>query len=193
LNGGQAVTELAAGAGVETISLGGGCFWCLEAVFERMQGVERVEPGYMGGRHPHPTYEEVCGGATGHVEVVRVVYDPVQTSLAEILEVFFVVHDPTTPNRQGNDVGTQYRSAIFCHGPEQEVVARHVMSRVAAAGLWPDPLVTDVQVGATFYPAEEYHREYFRRNPYQPYCQFVVGPKVAKFSKHFAGKLKPQG
>jgi len=187
------VTERAVGAGVETISLGGGCFWCLEAVFERMQGVGRVEPGYMGGRHPHPSYEEVCGGATGHVEVVRVAHDPVQTPLAEILEVFFVVHDPTTPNRQGNDVGTQYRSAIFCHGPEQEAVARQVMSRVAAAGLWPDPLVTEVVVGATFYPAEDYHREYFRRNPYQPYCQYVVGPKVAKFSKYFAGKLKPQG
>lgn len=177
----------------EVATLGGGCFWCLEAVFDGLRGVHSVESGYMGGHSANPAYEEVCGGRTGHAEVVRVIFDPAIVTFREILEVFFVIHDPTTPNRQGNDVGTQYRSVIFYHTLEQKTVAEQVMARLAAAKLWPDPIVTEIAPATAFYAAEDYHQEYFARNPYQPYCQFVVAPKVAKFRKHFLDKLKKTG
>ena len=174
----------------EIATLAGGCFWCLEAVYDGMKGVESVESGYMGGATPKPTYEEVCRGTTGHAEVVRVTFDPAVVSYRELLEVFFTIHDPTTLNRQGHDTGTQYRSAIFTHTPEQEAAAEEVMARLAAAKLWKDPIVTEVKPASTFHVAEGYHQEYFARNPYQPYCLAVVAPKVAKFRKQFLDKLK---
>ena len=174
----------------ETATLGGGCFWCLEAVFDGLTGVATVESGYMGGAAPNPTYEEVCSGRTGHAEVVQIAFDPAAVSFKEILEVFFVVHDPTTLNRQGNDVGTQYRSAIFHHTPAQKAVAEETIARLNGAGLWRSPIVTEVVPAQTFHRAEGYHQEYFARNPYQPYCQAVVAPKVAKFRQHFLDKLK---
>ena len=174
----------------EIATLGGGCFWCLEAVYDGMKGVESVESGYMGGRTPKPTYEEVCGGDTGHAEVVRITFDPAAVSFKELLEVFFTIHDPTTLNRQGNDAGTQYRSAIFYHSPAQKAAAEEVMARLAAAKLWKDPIVTEVTPASTFHVAENYHQEYYERNPYQPYCRAVVAPKVAKFRKQFLEKLK---
>lgn len=174
----------------ETATLAGGCFWCLEAVFDRLKGVASVVPGYMGGHQAKPTYEEVCSGQTGHAEVAQIRFDPSVVSFAEILEVFFVIHDPTTPDRQGNDVGTQYRSAIFYHTPAQQSVATEVIARLNGGRVWDAPIVTEIAPATTFYPAEEYHREYFARNPYQPYCQFVVAPKVAKLRKHFLQKLK---
>jgi peptide-methionine (S)-S-oxide reductase len=177
-------------AGREIATLAGGCFWCLEAVYDGMKGVESVESGYMGGQMPDPTYEQVCGGRTGHAEVVRITFDPAKVSFKELLEVFFVIHDPTTLNQQGNDVGTQYRSAIFYHTPQQKADAEEVMSRLGAAKLWNKAIVTELTPATTFYMAEGYHQEYFERNPYQPYCQFVVAPKVAKFRKQFLEKLK---
>jgi peptide-methionine (S)-S-oxide reductase len=177
----------------EITTLGGGCFWCLEAVYEGLQGVESVQSGYMGGSKANPTYEAVCGGHTGHAEVVQVAFDPSVVSFQEILEVFFVIHDPTTKDRQGNDAGTQYRSVIFYHNAEQKSVAEQVIARLSAAGLWRDPVVTEVVPAATFYRAENYHQNYYTRNPYQPYCQFVVAPKVAKFRKQFLEKLKKAG
>jgi peptide-methionine (S)-S-oxide reductase len=177
-------------AGWEVATLAGGCFWCLEAVYDGMKGVASVESGYAGGRTPNPTYEQVCGGNTGHAEVVRVTFDPAVVSFKDLLEVFFVIHDPTTPNRQGNDIGTQYRSAIFYHSPQQKADAEEVIARLDAAKLWDGPTVTEVAPAPAFYPAEGYHQEYFTRNPYQPYCQSVVAPKVAKFRKHFLDKLK---
>jgi peptide-methionine (S)-S-oxide reductase len=177
-------------AGKEVATLGGGCFWCLEAVYDELAGVESVESGYMGGRSQAPTYEEVCGGDSGHAEVVRVTFDPAVISYREILEVFFVIHDPTTLNRQGNDVGTQYRSAIFYHTPQQKADAEEVIARLNAAKLWNGSIVTEVTPASVFYLAEGYHQEYFARNPRQPYCQAVVAPKVAKFRKHFLEKLK---
>ena len=171
-------------------TLAGGCFWCLEAVFDGMKGVTSVESGYMGGKIANPTYEQVCGGDTGHAEVVRVTFDPAQVSFKELLEVFFVIHDPTTLNYQGNDFGTQYRSAIFYHTPQQKADAEEVIARLAAAKLWRDPIVTELTPTTTFYMAEGYHQEYFSRNPYQPYCKAVVEPKVAKFRKQFLDKLK---
>lgn len=179
--------------GNETVTLGGGCFWCLEAVFDGLRGVASVESGYMGGTKVNPTYEEVCSGRTGHAEVVRVTLDPRVVSFKEILEVFFVIHDPTTLNRQGNDFGTQYRSVIFYRTAEQKAVAEQVIANLGGAGLWRDPIVTEVSPASVFYVAEGYHQEYFERNPYQPYCQFVVAPKVAKFRKHFLEKLKKTG
>jgi peptide-methionine (S)-S-oxide reductase len=181
-DGGSAAREVA--------TLGGGCFWCLEAVFDGLTGVESVESGYMGGHVPNPTYEAVCSGRTGHAEVVRITFDPAAVSFAEILEAFFVVHDPTTLNRQGNDVGTQYRSAIFYHTPTQKAAAAEVIARLNGAGLWDQPIVTEVVPAREFYLAEDYHQEYFARNPGQPYCQAVVAPKVRKFRKHFLDKLK---
>ncbi|MBL8382533.1 MAG: peptide-methionine (S)-S-oxide reductase MsrA [Burkholderiales bacterium] len=175
---------------LETATLGGGCFWCIEAVFDDLKGVHAVESGYMGGRTAAPTYEEVCGGDTGHAEVVRVAFDPAQVSYADILRVFFTVHDPTTPNRQGNDVGTQYRSVIFTHSDAQAQVAREIIAEVDRAGIWGGPAVTEVVPAATFHIAENYHQEYFARNPMQPYCMFVVAPKVQKFRKAFAARLK---
>ena len=177
----------------ETATLAGGCFWCLEAVFDELKGVESVESGYTGGRRPNPTYEQVCTGVTGHAEVVRITFDPEVVSFRELLEVFFTIHDPTTLDHQGADVGTQYRSAIFYHTPEQKQVAEEVITELNAEGIWDAPIVTEVAPLTEYYPAEEYHQEYFRNNPQQPYCQFVVGPKVAKFRKKYLERLKGEG
>jgi peptide-methionine (S)-S-oxide reductase len=174
----------------EVATLAGGCFWCLEGVFENLRGVEKVESGYAGGRVEGPTYRQVCSGTTGHAEVVQVTFDPAVISFREVLEVFFAVHDPTQLNRQGPDVGTQYRSAIFYHSPGQKQAAEELIAELNAAGLWGRPIVTEVVPLTTFYPAEDYHQGYFRTNPDQPYCAAVVGPKVAKFRQKFAGKLK---
>jgi peptide-methionine (S)-S-oxide reductase len=171
-------------------TLGGGCFWCLEAVFVELKGVERVESGYAGGTDPNPSYEQVCAGITGHAEVVQVTFDPQVISLREILEVFFTIHDPTTLNRQGADIGTQYRSAIFYHTPEQQAIATQVIAELNAAGLWPAPIVTEVAPLTAFYRAEQYHQEFFQRNPDQLYCQYVIVPKVAKFRKQYLAKLR---
>jgi peptide-methionine (S)-S-oxide reductase len=187
------VKESESGKKVESIILGGGCFWCLEAVYDGMKGVQSVESGYMGGAKANPTYDEVCTGDTGHAEVVRVSFDPEAVSLREILEVFFVIHDPTTLNSQGNDVGSQYRSVIFFATEAQRAVAAKVMADLGGAGLWKSPLVTDLAPAVEFYVAEDYHQEYFARNPRQPYCQYVVAPKVAKFRKQFLQKLKTAG
>jgi peptide-methionine (S)-S-oxide reductase len=175
----------------EIAVLGGGCFWCLEAVYQQMQGVLSVESGYMGGRTAHPTYEDVCRGGTGHIEVVQVTFDPDVTSYRDILEVFFTIHDPTTHDRQGNDVGVQYRSAIFYNSDGQRSVAEQVIGELQATRVWKDPIVTELRPGATFYRAEDYHQEYFRTNPQQPYCAFVVSPKVKKFREKFADRVKP--
>jgi peptide-methionine (S)-S-oxide reductase len=174
----------------ETIVLGGGCFWCVEAVFDDLKGVSAVESGYMGGRTANPTYEDICTGETGHAEVIRVSFDPAVVSLTDILLVFFTVHDPTTLNRQGNDVGTQYRSVIFYANEAQAAAAREVMEVVRKEGIYDDPLVTEVSPASSFYIAENYHQEYFAHNPMQPYCMFVVAPKVKKFRKQFASRLK---
>jgi peptide-methionine (S)-S-oxide reductase len=174
----------------EVATLGGGCFWCLEAVFENLRGVERVVSGYAGGDVDSPTYEQVCTGATGHAEVVHVTFDPSVVSFRDLLEVFFSIHDPTTLNRQGMDVGTQYRSVIFYHSPEQRDVAEQAIAELTAAGVWGRPIVTQLVPFQHFHPAEDYHQHYFRNNPGQGYCQAVVGPKVAKFRKHFSAKLK---
>jgi len=175
----------------ERATLGGGCFWCLEAVYDQMKGVESVESGYMGGANPDPSYEEVCTGRSGHAEVVQLAFDPAIVSFREILEVFFVIHDPTTLNQQGNDVGTQYRSAIFYHSPEQKKVAEELIAELTKQQLYNRPIVTELVPAVQFYEAEEYHQEYFARNPFQPYCSYVVGPKLAKFRTSFASKLKP--
>jgi peptide-methionine (S)-S-oxide reductase len=175
----------------EVATLGGGCFWCLEAVFEQLRGVERVESGYTGGTMPGPTYHQVCTGTTGHAEVVQVTFDPAVLSYRELLEVFFAIHDPTTRNRQGADVGTQYRSAIFYHTPRQKEVAEQTIAELNEARIWDRPLVTEVTPFPAFYKAEEYHQGYFRQNPDQPYCLAVVAPKVTKLRKQFAAKLKP--
>jgi len=174
----------------ETAVLGGGCFWCLEAVFDDLAGVEAVESGYAGGARPDPTYEEVCSGRSGHAEVVRVTFDPSVLSFRDLLGVFFTIHDPTTRDRQGSDVGTQYRSVIFCATPEQRATAEAVVAELGAAKLWRDPIVTEIAGPAPFYVAEDYHQEYFDRNGRQPYCQVVVAPKVAKFRKQFRERLK---
>jgi peptide-methionine (S)-S-oxide reductase len=174
----------------EIATLAGGCFWCLEAVFDRLKGVASVESGYMGGHVENPTYAEVCGGDTGHAEVVQIRFDSAAASFRELLEVFFLIHDPTTRDRQGNDAGPQYRSAIFYHSPEQMAAAEQVIARLDAAGLWGRPIVTEIVPAKTFYMAETEHQEYYERNPYQPYCMMVVEPKVAKFRKHFTDRLK---
>ncbi len=173
-----------------TAILGGGCFWCLDAVFRELDGVRSVESGYAGGRTANPTYEAVCGGDTGHAEVVRVTFDPAVIDFRDLLRVFFTLHDPTTLNRQGNDVGTQYRSVIFCQTPEQRADAEAVVAELTAQQLWRDPVVTEIAGTATFYPAETYHQDYFERNGGQPYCAYIVAPKVAKFRKAFASRLK---
>lgn len=175
---------------LEVATLGGGCFWCLEAVFDEVRGVEDVVSGYSGGFVVNPTYRQVCDGKTGHAEVVRVTFDPTVISWREILEIFFAIHDPTTLNRQGADVGPQYRSAIFYHSPEQKATAQAMITELNAAKVFDKPIVTEVTGVTKFYPAEDYHQEYFRKNPYQPYCQVVVSPKVAKLRKSFAAKLK---
>ena len=174
----------------EVATLAGGCFWCLEAVFKELRGVESAVSGYSGGSVADPTYYQVCAGNTGHAEVVQVTFDPRVVSFREILEVFFTIHDPTTLNRQGADVGTQYRSAIFYHCPAQRETAEQVIKELTAEGLWRDPVVTEVVPFAEFYAAEDYHQDYFERNPYQPYCMAVVAPKVAKFRKKFLDQLK---
>ena len=174
----------------ETITLGGGCFWCTEAVFEQLKGVEKVESGYSGGTVPNPTYQQVCSGDTGHAEVSQITFDPKVISLKDILEVFFTVHDPTTLNQQGNDVGTQYRSAIFYRNAEQKTVARQVIKEIEAAKIWNGRIVTEIEPFKEFYRAEDYHQEYFRLHGQQPYCRAVIAPKVAKFREHFRDKLK---
>jgi peptide-methionine (S)-S-oxide reductase len=174
----------------ETATLAGGCFWCLEAVFTELRGVERVVSGYTGGHVASPSYEQVCSGRTGHAEAVQVTFDPEVISYRELLEVFFTIHDPTTLNRQGADVGTQYRSAIFYSSPEQERIAREVTDEMNASGTWRSPLVTELVPLERFYPAEAYHQEYFARNPYQPYCQVVIAPKVAKARDRYLARLK---
>jgi peptide-methionine (S)-S-oxide reductase len=171
---------------LQTITLGGGCFWCTEAVFVQVRGIEDVESGYSNGQVRQPSYEDVCTGTTGCNEVVKLVYDPAQISTREILEIFFVIHDPTTLNRQGNDAGTQYRSGIYVTTPEQEAVAREVMAEMAASGIYSRPIVTEVLPMAHYWPAEDYHQDFFERNPHQGYCMAVAAPKVAKFRKTFA-------
>ena len=177
--------------GKDVATLGGGCFWCIEAVFAHVRGVASVESGYMGGKHPNPSYEAVCTGVTGHVEVVQVTFNPAVISYREVLEIFFAVHDPTTLNRQGNDVGTQYRSVIFYHSPEQAAAARDVMTTLTSDNVFDSPIVTDVSPAQTFYAAEAYHQDYFVRNPTQPYCAYLIAPKLAKFRRQFTAKLKP--
>jgi peptide-methionine (S)-S-oxide reductase len=174
----------------EVATLAGGCFWCLEAVYEQLRGVEKVVSGYAGGQVPNPDYESVCTGRTGHAEVVQVTFDPAEVSYREILEVFFTIHDPTTLNRQGADVGTQYRSAVFTHSPEQEETAREVIRDLEAEGVWDNPIVTQVEPLREFYPAEAYHQHYYARNPGQGYCQVVIAPKVAKFRKKYLDRLR---
>lgn len=183
-------TESSAQTGFSIATIAGGCFWCLEAVYDQMKGVIAVESGYIGGQVDHPTYEAVCSGRTGHAEAVRITFDPTIVSYRELLEVLFVIHDPTTLNRQGHDVGTQYRSAIFYHAPEQKQIAEEVIAAVTREKLYDSPIVTEIVPAGTWYEAESYHQEYFVRNPVQGYCTAVVGPKVIKFRKRFASKLK---
>jgi len=175
----------------EVATLAGGCFWCLEAVFDQLKGVQSVESGYMGGKTPKPNYEDVCSGTTGHAEVVRVSFDPDVLSYEDLLGVFFAIHDPTTLDRQGNDVGTQYRSAIFTHSADQERVAHAVIRRLADEKLYSAPIVTEVTPATEFHVAEDYHQEYFERvGSRNPYCSYVIEPKVVKFRKHFVERLK---
>ena len=176
--------------GKELATLGGGCFWCLEAVYLEMKGIEKVVSGYCGGTVPNPTYYQICEGDTGHAEVVQLTFDPREVSYKDILKVFFTIHDPTTLNRQGADVGTQYRSVIFYHSQEQKVIAEETIKELTAEKIWDNPIVTQIAPLDVFYVAEDYHQEYFAQNPYQPYCQYVVAPKVAKFRKYFVEKLK---
>ncbi len=177
----------------DVATLAGGCFWCLEAVFDDLEGVEDVVSGYAGGSVPNPTYKHVCTGETGHAEVVQVTFNADVISYRDLLRVFFTIHDPTTLNRQGADMGTQYRSAIFTHNETQEKVAEEVIAELNDAGIWDDPIVTEVVPLEAFYPAEDYHQEYFRRNPNQGYCRVVIAPKVAKFRKQYLDRLKKVG
>ena len=176
----------------EVVTLAGGCFWCTEADFSELKGVVSVTPGYSGGKVPHPSYEAVCTGRTGHAEAVDVVFDPAAISLHDLLMVFFTTHDPTTRNRQGNDVGTQYRSAVFYRTPAQRAAAEDAVREVEAAALWPREIVTEIVPFAAFYPAEEYHREYFRRHPEAAYCQLVIAPKLSKFRHQYTDRLRPR-
>ena len=176
---------------MEIATFGNGCFWCTEAVFQRLNGVEKVVSGYMGGTLKNPTYEQVCSGTTGHAEVLQITFDPEQISYNELLDVFWATHDPTTLNRQGNDVGTQYRSVIFYHNDEQKELAQKSKKELDEAGAFGDPIVTLIDPVSEFYPAENYHQDYFNRNGQQPYCNFVVRPKVDKFQKVYKEKLKP--
>ncbi|MBI3732006.1 MAG: peptide-methionine (S)-S-oxide reductase MsrA [Chloroflexi bacterium] len=175
----------------EVATLGGGCFWCVEAVYDELTGVESVESGYAGGAAPQPSYEQVCTGNTGHAEVIQLTFDPQVVSYRQILEVFFSVHDPTTLNRQGADAGTQYRSVIFYHSPDQKAAAEQIIRELNAAKIWNAPIVTQVAPFKAFYRAEDYHQEYFKRNPYQGYCRVVIAPKMAKFRQHYQEQLKP--
>lgn len=174
----------------EVATLGGGCFWCLEAVYVELRGVEKVQSGYAGGHVANPTYRAVCSGTTGHAEVVQVTFDPETISYREILKVFFAIHDPTTLNRQGADVGTQYRSVIFYHNEAQKQIAQEVIGELSAARLWPNPIVSELAPLNSFYVAEGYHQDYYANNANQPYCQVVIAPKVAKFRKEFVGQLR---
>ena len=174
----------------ETATLAGGCFWCLEAAFQDLKGVEKVQSGYAGGHVANPSYEQVCTGTTGHAEVVQITFDPTVVSFDDLLHVFFTIHDPTTLTRQGEDVGTQYRSAIFYHTPEQKATAERVIRELEAEKVWDDPVVTELKPLDAFYPAEQYHRDYYRRNPNQGYCRAVIAPKVAKVRKLYFDKLK---
>jgi peptide-methionine (S)-S-oxide reductase len=174
----------------EVATLGGGCFWCLDEIFRELRGVIKVESGYSGGRRPNPTYEQVCAGTTGHAEVVQVTFDPSVITYRELIEIFFTIHDPTTLNRQGNDIGEQYRSVILYHTPEQRDIAQQVMADLGAQEIWDDPIVTQIEPFQVFYSAEAYHQEYFRRNPMQPYCNVVIAPKVAKFRKKHFDRLR---
>jgi peptide-methionine (S)-S-oxide reductase len=183
-------TVSARSAGTEVATLAGGCFWCLEAVYDQLRGVEDVMSGYSGGDTINPTYKEVCTGTTGHAEVVQVTFDPSVVSFREILQVFFTIHDPTTRNRQGADIGPQYRSAIFYHSPEQRATADQVIAELSTAQVWSAPVVTEVMPFRAFYPAENYHQEYFAHNPSQGYCQVVIAPKVAKFRRQYMERLK---
>jgi peptide-methionine (S)-S-oxide reductase len=176
----------------DVATVGGGCFWCLEAVFEQLRGVQRVESGYAGGATANPTYQQVCRGNTGHAEVIQITFDPSALSYRELLDFFFAFHDPTTLNRQGADAGTQYRSVIFYHSPEQKRIAEERIAELNAAGTWPRPVVTEVAPLTIFYRAENYHQGYFQQNPEQGYCQAVISPKVAKLRQHYADKLKAQ-
>ena len=175
---------------LQVATLGGGCFWCTEAIYLEVRGVKKVESGYSGGHVPNPTYRQVCSETTGHAEVVQVTFDPEVVSYREILQVFFATHDPTTLNRQGADVGTQYRSAVFYHDEEQKMIAEEVISEITSEGIWDDPIVTEVVPFEEFYVAEDYHQNYFARNGYQPYCQVIIAPKVAKFRKEHLDRLK---
>ena len=177
-------------ARLEATTLGGGCFWCLEAVYDLLKGVEDVVSGYAGGATERPSYEQVCSGMTGHAEVIQVTFDPAVISFKDLLDVFFTIHDPTTLNAQGYDVGTQYRSAIFYHSPEQKATAEQTIEELTEAKLWGDPIVTQIEPFTVFYPAEDYHQEYFERNPNQSYCRAIVAPKVAKARSHFIARLK---
>ena len=174
----------------EVATLGGGCFWCTEAVFSGLKGVVKVESGYSGGTVANPSYEQVCTGRTGHAEVAQITFDPEMISYKEILEIFFTVHDPTTLNRQGADVGTQYRSVIFYHNNEQRAASEQVIKEITAAGIWDGPIVTQVEPLKAFYKAEDYHQQYFENNPRQSYCQIVIAPKVRKFREHYRDRLK---
>ena len=173
----------------EIATFGGGCFWCLDGAFRQLRGVEKVESGYAGGRRPNPTYEQVCTGVTGHAEVVQITFDPTIISYRDLLGILFTIHDPTTLNRQGGDVGTQYRSVIFFHSPEQERTAREVIAEVETEKLWDDPIVTEVAPLSAYFPAEGYHQDYFTKNPNQPYCRAVVGPKISKVRKMYFDRL----
>jgi peptide-methionine (S)-S-oxide reductase len=175
---------------LEIATLGGGCFWCLEAIYIELNGVERVVSGYSGGHVPNPTYEQVCAKNTGHAEVVQVTFDPQVISYEDLLKVFFTIHDPTTPDRQGGDVGPQYRSVIFYHDEAQRDAAQKIIAEITDQQIWDDPIVTQVVPFEEFFIAEEYHQDYFKRNPYQGYCQVVIAPKVVKFRKTFADRLK---
>jgi peptide-methionine (S)-S-oxide reductase len=174
----------------DVVTLGGGCFWCIEAVYVELNGVQKVVSGYAGGHVPNPTYEQVCGKMTGHAEVTQITYDPAVVTLRELLEVFFTVHDPTTLNRQGNDVGPQYRSVIYYHNDGQKEIAEQVMAEITTENIWGTPLVTELAPLDIFYPADAYHQDYYARNPYQGYCRVVIAPKVAKFRKKYLSKLK---
>lgn len=174
----------------ERATLAGGCFWCVEAAFDALEGVLEVVPGYAGGHVPNPTYEEVCTGTTGHAEAVQITFDPDRISYRDLLEVFFAIHDPTTPNRQGPDIGPQYRSAIFYHSPDQERIARHVIADLERTRAWADPIVTELVPLTDFYPAEPSHRAYYRRNPDQPYCRLVIAPKLERLRARSASRLK---
>jgi peptide-methionine (S)-S-oxide reductase len=176
--------------GRELATLGGGCFWCLEAVYKDLKGVDSVVSGYAGGQVENPTYEQVCGGRTGHAEVVQIAFDPQVVTYRDLLDVFFTIHDPTTKDRQGADVGPQYRSIILYHDPEQKAAAEETIAGLEAKGVWRAPIVTELVPLETFYPAEEYHRDYFERNPRQRYCQIIIAPKVAKFRKEHLARLK---